>query len=226
MLLSVASWNVLATSYVRPDLYGECDPAAIEPTARRSRVVELAAGLDSARTRRPYLLGERPLPANRFSPVRPGAGRGSASRSGALGRRAPAVAGDAVRPRADPRVVRPGHERGQPHGDHGLRSVSAAATWRARLAVSSHLRDELFRQDIEARLAIPRLQVPWTLCRDGAQFPALLVRPRPDDFTPNHTLLRIATVLIQVGRGEVSTLVDEGPLAPPASISTASTIGG
>lgn len=47
MPLSVASWNVLATSYVRPDLYGECDPAAIEPTARRSRVVELAAGLDA-----------------------------------------------------------------------------------------------------------------------------------------------------------------------------------
>lgn len=47
MLLSVASWNVLATSYVRPDLYGACDPAAIEPTARRSRVVELAAGLDA-----------------------------------------------------------------------------------------------------------------------------------------------------------------------------------
>lgn len=47
MPLTVASWNVLATSYMRPAYYADCDPAALEPVARRARVLEHVAGLDA-----------------------------------------------------------------------------------------------------------------------------------------------------------------------------------
>lgn len=47
MPLTIASWNVLATSYMRPAYFADCDPAALEPVARRARVLEHVAGLDA-----------------------------------------------------------------------------------------------------------------------------------------------------------------------------------
>ncbi|MFT5686219.1 MAG: mRNA deadenylase 3'-5' endonuclease subunit Ccr4 [Myxococcota bacterium] len=45
--LSVVTYNVLAESYVRPGRYRGVDPVALEPTARRQRVLDRIAGLDA-----------------------------------------------------------------------------------------------------------------------------------------------------------------------------------
>ena len=34
-MIRIASYNVLANAYVRPDFYRECAPGALEPGARR-----------------------------------------------------------------------------------------------------------------------------------------------------------------------------------------------
>ncbi len=47
MALTVATWNVLAQAYVRPDRYERSAPAALEDKARRARVVERVAALDA-----------------------------------------------------------------------------------------------------------------------------------------------------------------------------------
>ncbi len=44
---SATSYNLLAQAYVRPDRYRGVDPAALEATARRARVLDRVAALDS-----------------------------------------------------------------------------------------------------------------------------------------------------------------------------------
>jgi hypothetical protein len=48
--LSLASWNVLADAYVKPEYYWRVDPAHLEPARRRAVLVERIAAL--ARTPR------------------------------------------------------------------------------------------------------------------------------------------------------------------------------
>lgn len=45
--MRLASYNVLANAYVRPDFYRECPPAVLKPPARRRGLLERIAGLQA-----------------------------------------------------------------------------------------------------------------------------------------------------------------------------------
>lgn len=47
MSFTVASWNVLADAYVRPDLYAGCRPEAIDPALRLGRLLDRVEALDA-----------------------------------------------------------------------------------------------------------------------------------------------------------------------------------
>jgi endonuclease/exonuclease/phosphatase family metal-dependent hydrolase len=44
---TVASWNVLADAYIRPDLYSGCSPEAIDPAVRFGRLLEHIGKMDA-----------------------------------------------------------------------------------------------------------------------------------------------------------------------------------
>ncbi|KAF0243793.1 MAG: hypothetical protein FD180_3081 [Planctomycetota bacterium] len=45
MSFTVASWNILADAYIRPDIYRECRPDAIDPALRLGRLIDRVEAL-------------------------------------------------------------------------------------------------------------------------------------------------------------------------------------